>query len=308
VWSRYQANNCLLSPIHYDAGAQSIRSTDWNDAANRVIEEYGPPPFENPVGCNSHGASLMNFGHTDEARWLTFHQIGNDRRDHYSYAQLTDEFYTNPPVPALNGEPQYEGMVTLTSPNNKTWTFRDVRLEAAPSEGNARAIRSTAYGSVLSGGLAGHIYGAGGWDGGIWRADVEDASPVCIWDAMEWPAAGQMQFVSDFLLSEGKRYRDLQPVPWLLTPSRAGFVAGYEGWSFCAATAERDLVMIYQEQDTPTVTLSGMPPGADYEARWYDPRTGKWLEPQAVAADGDGKITLPAKPDTLDWALKLKGL
>ena len=233
VWSRLQANNCLLSPIHYDSGAQSITAPEWNLAANRVIDLYGAPPFGNPVGCNAHWTSLLDFGHTSQARWLTFHQSGNGQRHHYTYAQITDLFNTNPPVPVLNGEPQYEGMETLSHQPDPNWHWGEVRVAPAPSEENARTIRSAAYGSVLSGGLAGHIYGSGGWDGGIWRGDVEEASRVRIWEGMSWPAAAQMQHLSAFVMSEGDRYRDLVPSPQLLSPNRSGPVASYDGWSYC---------------------------------------------------------------------------
>jgi hypothetical protein len=306
VWARYQANNCLLSPIHYDTGAVSVSAPDWNEAANRMLEQFGPPPFGTPVGCNPHGNSLLDFGHIDEARWLSFHQSGNGRRDHYTYSQLTDIFNTNPPVPAINGEPQYEGMVTLTSKYGEDWYFGDVRLTPSPSDDGARYIRSAAYGSVLSGGLGGHIYGAGGWDGGLWRGDVEEASPVKMWECMKWPGGAQMQHLAAFMLSEGSRYWDVEPRPELLTPNRQGPVASYDGWSYCAATAARDLVFVYQEQDTPETSLRRLKPNAQYNAQWFDPRSGQWKGETAVKADDKGKLILPPKPSSSDWALKLK--
>jgi len=306
IWSRYQANNCLLSPIHYDSGAQTVPAPEWNETANLVIDEFGPPPFGTLVGCNSHGNSLMDFGHTTEARWLSFHQSGNARRDHYSYSQLTDLFYTNPPVPAINGEPQYEGMETLTSPGSRDWYFGDVRLTPSPSEDGARYVRSAAYGNVLSGGLGGHIYGAGSWDGGVWRGDVEDASPVKVWESMKWPGGAQMQHLVTFMLSEGTRYRDLEPRSELLTPNRHGPVASYDGWSFCAVNESRDLVLLYMEKGTPEITLRGLNSKAQYTALWFDPRTGEWKEGINVQPDGNGKLLLPPKPSDSDWALKLK--
>ncbi|MGB2824763.1 MAG: DUF5060 domain-containing protein, partial [Phycisphaerae bacterium] len=63
VWGRYQANICLLSPIHSDTPALSIPLEDWNAAANKVIEQYGPPPFGTLAGTNSNPSSLLNWGH-----------------------------------------------------------------------------------------------------------------------------------------------------------------------------------------------------------------------------------------------------
>jgi len=104
IWSRYQANICLFSPIHFDTSGATIPAEEWNKAANKVIEKYGPPPFGTPAGTNSNPSSLRNFGHTDKAKWLTFHQIGN-KRTHDNYAYLTEIFNTPPAVPGINGEP-----------------------------------------------------------------------------------------------------------------------------------------------------------------------------------------------------------
>jgi len=145
VWTRYQGNICLFSPIHLDTPSRSVPTADWNLAANNVIEKYGPPPFGTLRGTNSNPSSLKNWGHVDKARWLNFHQVGN-RRTHDLYPYLTEIFKTAPPVPAINGEPYYDGM--LNTPGGSATA--------------ALYCRSAMYGSVLSGGLGGHIYGAGG--------------------------------------------------------------------------------------------------------------------------------------------------
>ena len=304
VWSRYQANNGLLSPIHYDTGIASVPAPDWNEAANAVIDTFGPPPFGTPIGVNPHHTSLMNFGHTSQARWLTFHQTGNGRRDHYSYALLTDAFNSNPPVPVLNGEPLYEGMQHRETSD---WYYGEVDLAASPSEEAARYVRSAAYGSVLSGGLAGHIYGAGGWDeGALWRGDVEEASRVHVWDVIQWPGAAQMQHVRSFLLNEGDRYQELIPSTQLLTPNRDGPVTGFDGWAYCAASPTRDLLFVYLELGTPATSVLQLSPETEYEGTWFDPRTGGWSNPWRARTDSDGVLPLPDKPTTSDWALKLK--
>ena len=303
IWTRYQANNCLLSPIHYDHGAQSVPAPDWNEAATAVVDRFGPPPFGNPLGANAHHTTLMNFGHVSQAPWLTFHQTGNGRRDHYSYWLLTEAFHTNHPVPVLNGEPQYEGMQFRPQAD---WYYGDLDLAASPGDDAARYVRSAGYGSVLSGGLAGHIYGAGGWsEGALWRADVEAASKVHIWDCMEWPGAGQMQYVRSFLMSAGDRYRELVPSIQLVTPNRHGPVAGFDGWVYCAATPERDLILIYLEAGTPETQVLGLPAKAAYEGVWFDPRTGEWSSRWNADSGDEGNLQLPDKPTSSDWALKL---
>lgn len=295
VWSRYQANICLFSPIHFDSPGRSIPARDWNLAANRVIEKYGRPPFGTLAGTNSNPSTLRNFGHVDKARWLTFHQVGN-RRTHDLYAYLTEIYRAEPPVPGINGEPYYDGM-----------------LDAAGGSAKAALYcRSAMYGSVLSGGLGGHIYGAGGWDGGMWGGNVEEAAENPIWDVIRWPSADQMRHLRSFVLSEGRRYQDLVPSVDLVTPHKSGKPVSCIGWAYYARTADKGFFLLYFEQDCPRAAVSGALAGGKYRARWFDPRAGNWIRAGTgiLTADAAGKIALPLFPGNItrsdtDWGLKL---
>lgn len=295
VWSRYQANICLFSPIHLDTPAWSIPTRDWNLAANKVIEKYGPPPFGTLAGTNSNPSSLQNWGHVDKAKWLKFHQVGN-RRTHDLYPYLTEIFKTSPPVPGINGEPYYDGMLDAEGGSEKAALY----------------CRSAMYGSVLSGGLGGHIYGAGGWQGGMWSGEVEKASKYPIWKVIKWQAADQMRHLKSFILSEGAKYQQLVPSADLVSPGRDGKAKSCIGWAYCARTADKAVFLLYFEQDCPRAVVSGAKPGGKYAGRWFDPRTGKWVGKADTiwAADAQGKVTLPAFPGSrtkskADWALKL---
>jgi len=293
VWSRYQANLCLYSPIHLDTPAWSIPPDDWNLAANRVVEKYGRPPFGTLASTNSAPSSLRNWGHVDKARWIGFHQIGN-RRTHDCYALLTEIFAASPPVPGINGEPYYDGMENLEG----------------GTDASALYCRSAMYGSVLSGGLGGHVYGAGGWEGGLWSGEVEAASKYPLWKVIAWPSADQMRHLKRFILSEGRKYQDLEPGTDLVSPNRSGKPNSCVGWAYGARTADQGLFQLYFEKDCPQVTLSGGRPGAKYAARWFNPRSGEWAGDAALAADGEGRIALPPFPGGAarsadDWALKL---
>jgi len=300
IWSRYQANVCLFSPIHFDSSGGTIPAAEWNAAANLVIETYGLPPFGTLAGTNPSGSSLRNWGHVDQARWLGFHQIGN-LRTHDSYALLTEIFGARPPVPGINGEPYYDGMEKIPG----------------GSEEAALYCRSAMYGSVLSGGLGGHIYGAGGWlndpwGGGIWSGEVEAASTCPMWKAFPWPSADQMRHLKTFVLSEGRRYQDLVPCRPQISPNQAGEAKGATGWAFGAKTAPQDLFLLYFERDCPQAALSGVRSGTEYAARWFDPRSGQWHQPdvRATVVAASGRITVPPFPgegtkSRSDWALKL---
>jgi hypothetical protein len=161
--------------------------------------------------------------------------------------------------------------------------------------------------------LGGHIYGAGGWNGGLWSGEVEAASQWPIWDVIKWPSADQMRHLKTFVLSEGRKYQDLVPSVDLLSPNRTGQPLTCVGWAYCARTAEKNLFLLYFERDCPQAALTGALPGGKYTAQWFNPRTGAWLDAGSgvLTADTNGKIALPRFPGDEatakdDWAMKLR--
>jgi hypothetical protein len=302
VWSRYQANICLFSPIHFDWDG-SLAAEYWNLAANAVIDTFGRPPFGTAVSCNPTGSSLENFGHVDKAKWISFHQIGNFHQQlghgHRSYPLLTEIFNSKPPVPGINGEPYYDGQHD-TEPGSET---------------AALYTRSAMYGSVLSGGLGGHIYGAGkeGEEGGaMWGGNVEEAARFKVWDGMQWPSGAQLQHLKTFVLSEGDRYKNLVPQVYLLSPHKSSNHNDWMGWAYCAGTVDQKWFLLYFEKECERAVLSGLIPGKDYISVWFNPRSGEWIKEDSgqIKSDVSGKLELPPFPGNLqraetDWALKL---
>ena len=105
------------------------------------------------------------------------------------------------PQPALNGEPYYSGYVDARGLGGG----RGYQYGATGgTEKDDQFVRSSMYGSFLSGGLGGHVYGAEG----IWGADIEPAAPIKMWDAFQWNSGKQMQHLRTFAMSIGKRYQE----------------------------------------------------------------------------------------------------
>jgi hypothetical protein len=157
------------------------------------------------------------------------------------------------------------------------------------------------YGSFLSGGLAGHIYGVVG----LWGGDVEEAAPHTIWDALMWESGAQMEHLRTFVWSEGARFQELVPLADLISPNKTHEIKGNRGWAYCARTPERDLFMLYYEADCPVGTLRGALYQAQYAAQWFNPRTGEWIDAGTLRSTDLCEIALPALPGERDWALKL---
>jgi len=288
VFSRYQANNCILSPIHYDWDGMSIPSREYNVPANMVIEKYGPPPFGTLLSANANGSTLVNFGGPEEAKWITLHQIGN-WREHNNYQYLTEIFNSSFPCPALNGEPYYAGWPHNGAP--------------AGTKEDDLYCRSGMYGSFLSGGFAGHIYGAQG----LWGGDIENSADYKMWESLTWKSAEQMKHLRAFVMRRGTRYRDLVPHAHLLSPNKTGNPNGYKGWAYCARTKEKDFFLLYFERDCPKATVRGALPNKNYKAHWFNPGRGTWhnVGVGKLTAEATGRITLPPFPSNDDWGMSL---
>ena len=290
VWSRYQARNLVFSPIHFDWKGYAAHPRDFNDVGNMLTQELGMPPFGNLASANANPSTLSHFGGHDEAPWIGLHQTGN-KREHDYYWYLTDIFHAEPPKPALNGEPYYSGLILgkqVSAPGN---TPEDDRY-----------VRSGMYGSFLSGGFAGHMYGAQG----LWGGDVEEGADVLQWDALQWSSATFVRHLKTFAFGEGTRFRELVPNSDLVSPNKTGPALGYDGWAFCARTPERDLFLLYFEKANRPGYLRGARHDAVYEATWFDVRQGEWIDAGEWCSDELECLDLRALPTNDDWALRLK--
>ncbi|HXE11771.1 MAG TPA: DUF5060 domain-containing protein [Bryobacteraceae bacterium] len=294
IWSRYQANNTVLSPIHLDIIAQSISVPEFTQAIQLVMKKFGPPPFGTLLSANANPSTLVNWG---EDSWVTLQQMGN-KREHEYYWYLTDIFRAPHPQPGLNGEPYYSGYVDARG-------LHGGYKYGAPggTEKDDQFVRSSMYGSFLSGGLAGHVYGAEG----IWGADIEPSAPIKMWDAFQWNSAAQMKYLRTFAFSIGRRYQELVPDEDFVVPNKTHVVHGYEGWAYCARTPDKNIFLAYFEKGCPQSLVRGARTMGIYRAQWFDPRHGTWLDvgDGSVRSNNIGEIRLPDFPSDIDWGLRL---
>ena len=294
VWARYQANNTVLSPIHLDIIQESISVPDFMKAINLVFERYGPPPFGTLLSANANPSTLVNWG---ENSWVTLHQVGN-KREHEYYWYMTDIFRDAHPRPALTGEPYYAGYFDARGLNG------GYKYGAkGGTEQDDQFVRSSMYGNFLSGGFAGHVYGAEG----IWGADIEPSAPTKMWDAFQWNSGAQMKHLRTFAFSIGKRYQELVPDAGHVAPNATQILKGYEGWAYAARTADQNIFLLYFEKGCPKSVVRGARMMSLYRAQWFDPREGTWLDVGngVIAANTIGEIELPDFPSDMDWGLSL---
>ncbi|HWG21675.1 MAG TPA: DUF5060 domain-containing protein [Terracidiphilus sp.] len=296
VWSRYQANNVVLSPIHLDIISETVGPAEYDKAIDLVMKKYGPPPFGTLLSANANPSTLENWG---EHSWVTLQQIGNSR-EHNNYWYLTEIYDAAPARPGLNGEPYYSGYKDARGLGGSGYKYG----AEGGSELDAEYVRSAAYGSFLSGGLGGHVYGAEG----IWGADIEPAAPVKMWDAFQWISGAQMKYLRDFAFSIGQRYQELEPDADLVSPDKDHNLKSYEGWAYCARTPDKAIFLAYFEKGAGRAQVRGARLNAEYKAQWFDPRKGTWMDAgNGVVRSGEtGIVELPEVPGDTDWGLRLE--
>jgi hypothetical protein len=286
IYCRYHANNTLFSPIHFDSHGSSIESREYNKPINLQQNRYGRPPFGTLVGTNAGPSTIANFGGDCDDGWLTFDQLGNWRH-HDNYWYLTEMYEAERHKPALNGEPYYPG-------------FPDDNPEA-DSETAELYCRSGMYGSFLSGGLAGYMYGVEG----MWGCERSKNARYKMWESISFKSASQVRYLAKFVMCQGARYQKLRPLQEMVTPNKSGPDKGFTGWAYCASTPQKDFILLYFEKGCPDAYLRSVHHDAAYIFKWYNPRNGEWLDDgneKIVVSDQMCRIKIPDYPGEGDWA------
>jgi hypothetical protein len=157
------------------------------------------------------------------------------------------------------------------------------------------------FGSFLSGGLAGYVYGSYPLE----RADIEPGAKIKMWDSFLWEGGNYMKTLRTFVFSQGKRYQDLIPSIDFVLPNRTHETSSLEGWAYAAATKEKDFLLLYWEKGCPTAQVRGILAHANYEAKWFDPRKSEWLDAGTLTSNTNAMIRMPKKPTDDDWGMRL---
>jgi hypothetical protein len=289
--ARYGAYNLVFSGIHLDWIPKdfSLTADEFNEALTWHHRKYGPLPFGQPYTTLIDRSTYKVFGHGAQAPWLTMHTVGNNPRNHAIYASIEELFRLTPAYPAANLEPYYAGWNhSINRPGGET-----------PEENSARDTyfsRAMMYGSVLSGALAGHVYGTAAYD--VTSTGEPAGWRPHIWTALRYESGAQMQHLRSFVLSEGARYQQLRLASQDLEPRSIpkSLADGLDGWAFLMRTPQRDFALAYFENQAPRARLKGFTPGGRYRWSWFDPRTGSWGKVIAVGADAAGTLTCPEFP------------
>jgi hypothetical protein len=295
--ARYGAYNLVFSGIHLDWIPKdfSLTAAEFNEALTYHHAKYGGLPFGQPYTTLIDRSTYKAFGHGAQAPWLNMHTVGNNPRNHAIYASIEELFRLEPPYPAANLEPYYAGWNhQINRPGGET--------PDAGSERDDYFARAMMYGSVLSGALAGHVYGTAAYD--VTSTGEPAGWRPHIWTALRYNSGAQMQHLRTFVLSEGARYQDLELASQDLDPRSIpdAKAEGLDGWSFLMRTGRRDFALVYFERKALRPKMRGFTPRATYRWSWFDPRTGEWRRSMAIRADDAGVIRAPEFPGGGDEA------
>jgi hypothetical protein len=303
--SRYGAHNFIFSVIHLDwiPDDFSLTADEFNEALTYHLARYGPMPFGQPVTVLINNSTYTQFGHGDNAPWLTMHSVGNKPRDHRVASALETIFKLDPSYPAINFEPYYTGW-------NHEINMPGGERPPANSNRDNYFARAQMYGSVLSGGLSGHVHGTSAYDMTT-TGEPAGARPH-FWDALKYESANYMQHLRDFILSERGDYQKLELARHDVHPDQAPDAAedGLDGWAYMMRTPDKSLAFLYFENESVLPTLHNFIPGSEYSFQWYHPVTGEWKEYVLIKADDNGVLRVPDFPDREnrafnDWAARI---
>lgn len=289
VIARYAAYNvfwCISGEYYYTPDAELWRQV------GQCVHEYDP--YQHPTSAHAiapHSGST----HYQRDEWYDFNllQVGHVQtfRKLYETLPLAD-YHMQPTKPAIMSESWYE---------NHESTFKE-----ASTRFNDRDIRYTAYVSLLQG-CIGQTYGAHG----VWSwASPEDAAgsryntPASWKHDLSLPGSVQMKHLRALM----------QEVHWWELEPHPEWVSSTDAAIFCAALADREY-LVYAPYGATRIMLcipcTGVSQNADdYTARWFNPRTGEWLE---VDKEKRESVRWPLwflwwspTPDDQDWVLLLK--
>lgn len=308
IVARYGAFNMIFSPVHLDwiPPVYSLSGEEFNEAITDWYRQYGELPYGQPVTVLIDGATHKTLGIGEEVPWISMHSVGNSPRNHGFYPLLEEQFRLQPPKPTANLEAYYPG-----------WNhdYHNTVAGEKPEPGSDRDNyfgRTQAWGSIMSGGIAGHIYGTGAYDGTT--AGEEAGIRPFIWEGLNYPAGQQVGYIRKFIESFGKDYQDFELASAFLQPRKSDDCdpAGLDGWAFMMRSPDRTQAMLYFENRSQSPLVSGMLKNTRYRLNWFNPVSGEWLpDSEKISSNVDGSIHLSEFPDgkqisSQDWALKLK--
>ncbi|MGB7394151.1 MAG: LamG-like jellyroll fold domain-containing protein [Pricia sp.] len=307
LWARYGCYNMIFNWVHHDTNSGNVYPA-WRElvrnANSELREKIGSHrmPYGQPRTAMSYNTSLNNWD-KDIPSALDIQNVSNAERDEDMHRWLRDIYRSRTAKPALNLEPFYPG-----------WGLHSGN-EINPGLDDTRMAQMQMYGSVLSGGLAGHAWGDAYYAGaaastGRSQADggtiVPENDPQR--NALRSFESQAMGHLKRFILDSGHDYKRLEPAADTNLSDSDNFVHTLSisddksfALGFFTGTSNRNPDALPQ--------LTNLQPSESYLFEWWDVTNGGWIRAGEVSTSNSGRLAPPALPNndrTKNWAYRIR--
>ncbi|WP_373517084.1 malectin domain-containing carbohydrate-binding protein [Pricia sp.] len=306
LWARYGCYNMIFSWVHHDTNSNNVYP-HWRElvrhAHSKLSAQLGNRmPYGQPRTAMSYNTSLNNW-EKDIPSALDLQNVSNAARDEDMHIWLRDIYRSRTAKPALNLEPFYPGW-GLHSDNDIKKGLDDTTM-----------AQMQMYGSVLSGGLAGHAWGDAWYAGaaastGRSRENggtivPENDPQVNALNRFDSQAMGHLR---RFILDSGHEYQRLIPAAHTNLSDNQGFVHTLSlsndkkfGLGFFTADA--------RPNPTPLPALTNLIASETYVFQWWDVTNGGWISAGNITANSAGRLQPPSLPNNdraKNWAYRIR--
>ena len=242
----------LAQGIGQGATGKELKWDKTSKVWERILITYHPTISDDPDAFSS------SFYFPEEP-WMAFHMLQSGHREYVrNYAAIGAEYHKAGHKPIWDGEPNYEDWKITVIPGEK------------PRYHDAWNVRKRAYWSLMAGAF-GHTYG----NACVWCMTDEarkdgDVLTYTWKEALNRPGATQMQYLKRIM--DTSNFFASEPCQEML-----GRLDNYlDIRKTCRRTPDGRYAMIYfTSGGTEPVEFSFLS-GTQIEARWYNPRDGKF--------------------------------
>lgn len=289
IGARYKDTPNLVWILGGDRNPEGVVEV-WRAMAEGIREGDGGKHLItfHPNGRGS-SATLLH-----QEPWLDFNMIqsGHSAKNFANYDMIARDYGKTPLKPVLDGEPRYEDHPVNWKPQEQGW-FDEVD------------VRQAAYWAVFAGAF-GHTYGCHP----IWQMASPDREKIGLarhnWtEVLDLPGAAQMQHLKTVI--ESRDFLSRVPDPNLLVNNPP------EGPDHALAARGDGYIMVYSPSGKPVeVRPRGYRRGGAvrmWYVRWFNPRTGEWVEAKSMEAKEGLTLTPPGTPGRgNDWVAVLDAM
>ncbi|HZJ57545.1 MAG TPA: glycoside hydrolase family 140 protein [Clostridia bacterium] len=256
----------LVTSRHFDVINAMAKGLKEGDGGRHIMTFH-------PVG--GHSSSH----HVHEEEWLDFNMIqsSHGKVNNENYKMVAEDYNKMPVKPTFDAEPCYED--------------HPIGFNAVNGYFDAADVRKAGYWSVFSGAM-GHTYG----HHCIWSMTTRvEAYFIMDWKtALLRPGAEQMGHIKS--LMESKPFTDR-------IPDQSIIAENYEGANHLRAIRGNNYAFMYSPGGLNTKVHMGIISGDPVDAKWYNPRTGKYDSIGKFENKGTVDFLPPTAGRGEDWIL-----